>query len=71
MRKWLPLAILSVGGLGVLLLTEAGRRRARWMLERAQTGSDALLDFHQHARQELDRIQAALNRVADVLEPTS
>ena len=69
MRKWLPLAILGVGGLGVLVLTEAGRRRVRWMMEQAQAGSDALLDFNQQAQRELDRIQTALNRVADVLEP--
>ena len=70
MRKWLPLAVLGIGGVGALLLTEAGRRRVRWMMEQAQSGSDGLLDFNQQAQRELDRIQAALNRVADVLEPS-
>ncbi len=69
MRKWyLPLAVLGVGGIGLLVLSEGGRRALRWLMERANEAPDALLDFNARAEQELERIQGALNRLADSLE---
>ena len=67
MRKWLPLAILGAGGLGALLFTEVSR--SRWA-ELAEDDADTPLDFNQQAQRELERIRAALNRVAEVLEPS-
>ncbi len=69
MRKcYVPLALLGISGLGLLILTNAGRRGLRWALEHAHKAPDALLDFNQRAQAELERIQVALNRVAETLE---
>ncbi len=62
MRKWLPLAVLGAGGLGALLLTTGHRL--------SEDDRDAPGDFNRQARREIDRIQAALNRVAEALDPT-
>ncbi len=68
MHKWyVPLAVLGVGGLGVLLLSEGGRRRLHWALEQAHRAPETLQDWNDAAQQELDRIQSALNQVASSL----
>jgi len=69
MRKWyVPLAVLGLGGLGALLLTENGRRGLRWAVANAHRAPKALLDWNEAAQRELDRIQTALNRVAESLD---
>ena len=72
MRKWyVPLAVLGVGGVGALILSETGRRTLRWMWDHAHEAPEALADFNQRIENELDRIQTALNKVADTLESES
>ena len=62
MRKWgLPLTVVGVSGLGLLFLTARGRQGWRW-------SPDTLLNWSEVAQREMDRIQAALNRVAETLE---
>lgn len=69
MRKWyLPLTVLGLGSLGVFLLSDAGHRAVRWIASNVQEGSDALLNWDEAAQRELDRIQIALNRVAESLQ---
>ncbi len=73
MRKWyVPLAVLSVGGLGVLLFSDRGRRGMRWLAENfdsaLDTAPDTFLEWNEAAQRELDRVQSALNRVAESLE---
>jgi hypothetical protein len=69
MRKWyLPLTVLGLGGLGVWFLTERGRNSLRWLFENAHRAPDTLLGWNETAQRELDRIQTALNRVAEQLE---
>ena len=72
MRKWyVPLALLAMGGVGALVLSETGRRTLRWMWDHAHEAPEALADFNERVDEELDRIQAALNRLADTLESES
>jgi hypothetical protein len=69
MRKWyVPLTVLGLGSLGVLFLTERGRTVVRWFFDNAERAPDTFLGWNEAAQQELDRIQAALNRVAEQLQ---
>jgi hypothetical protein len=68
MRKWyVPLTMLGLGGLGLLFLTDAGRQRLRWLAANLHRAPEALLDWNAVAQREIDRIQLALNRVAESL----
>jgi len=69
MRNWyLPVTVLGLGGLGVLFLTERGRYAMRWAYHNLHRAPGTLLEWNETAQRELDRIQNALNRVADSLE---
>jgi hypothetical protein len=69
MRKWyVPLAIAGIGGLSVLFLTDRGRRALRWAAENIHRAPGTFLEWNEAAQRELDRIQTALNRVAQSLE---
>jgi hypothetical protein len=69
MRKvYVPLTVLGLGGIGWLFLTERGRDALRLIIQCLQEGSGRLLDWNEAAQRELDRIQVALNRVAESLE---
>ncbi|MBV8206344.1 MAG: hypothetical protein JO041_06090 [Acidobacteria bacterium] len=69
MRKWyIPLTVVGVGGLGFLLLTERGRRSLRWLAANLHRAPEALLDWNEAAQRELERIQSALNRVAESMQ---
>lgn len=67
MRKvYVPLTLLGLGGLGWLFLSQRGREALRWMTTQLDPGR--LLEWNEAAQRELDRIQVALNRVAESLE---
>jgi DNA-binding MarR family transcriptional regulator len=69
MRKvYVPLTMLGLGGLGWLFLTERGREALRWVGENLPRGTEQLLEWNEAAQRELDRVQMALNRVAESLE---
>ncbi len=70
MRKWtMPLTLLGLGGgIGFLILSERGQQAMRWMAENLSRGPDKFLEWNEAAQRELDRIQAALNEVADSLQ---
>ena len=69
MRKiYVPLTLVGLGGLGWLLLSDRGRQVLRWVAENVQHGPDRLLEWNEAAQRELDRIQSALNRVAESLQ---
>jgi hypothetical protein len=69
MRKYyVPVTVLGLSGLGVLLLTERGRSAVRWVYENLHRAPGKLLDWNETAQRELDRIQTALNRVAESLQ---
>jgi len=67
--KWyVPAALIGLGGIGVFLMSENGRRWLRWVAQQLPRTPDQLLAWNEAAQRELDRIQSALNRVADSLE---
>ncbi len=69
MRKWyLPVTVIGISGLGLLFLTDGGRKTVTWVLDKVHRAPDRLLEWNEVAQRELDRIQTALNRVADSLE---
>ncbi len=72
MRKlYVPLTVLGLSGLGWLFLTERGQQAIRWIAENLRSGPDKFLEWNEAAQRELDRIQVALNRVAESLESAS
>lgn len=69
MRKWfLPLTVLGVGGIGALLLSDRGRNALRWAFDRMDEAPERIANWNETAQKELDRIQAALNQVAETLQ---
>ena len=69
MRKWyVPMTVVGLGGLGVLLFTDRGRKAIRWLVEQLPNAQSQLAEWNETAQRELDRIQNALNRVADSLD---
>jgi hypothetical protein len=68
MRKmYVPLTLLGLAGLGWLFLSDRGRQALRWMGETI-AHPDKFLEWNEAAQRELDRLQVALNRVAETLE---
>jgi len=68
MRKWyLPMTVLGLGGVGMLLFTDRGRRGLRWAIEHLPDAPQHLAQWNETAQRELDRIQATLNQVAESL----
>ena len=69
MRKWyIPVTLLGLGGLGVLVMTERGRAGLRWAYQNLHRAPVSLREWNEAAQRELERIQTALNRVAQSLE---
>ena len=69
MQKWfLPLTVLGIGGLGLLVLSDRGQDALQWAFRKLDEAPAQFNDWNEHAQEELDRIQMALNRVAESLE---
>ncbi len=69
MRRWyLPLTVIGLGGVGAFLLTERGRSILQNLLRKFWEAPDRLLDWEGNLQSELDRIQQALDRIADSLD---
>ncbi len=69
MRKWyMPLALLGVGSLGALLLSDRGRQALRWLAANIERHHGTLLEWNEAAQRELEQLQEAVNRVADSIE---
>jgi DNA-binding PadR family transcriptional regulator len=72
MRKWfVPLTVLGVGGIGAFLLSEKGRETLRRWRASFNEAPERWAEWNDSAQLELDRIQTALNRIADSLGPHS
>ena len=70
MRKWyLPLTVLGLGGLGAALLTERGRKLVTSVFERTPNAPSKFIEWNDTAQSELARIQEALDRIAEHLDP--
>ncbi len=70
MRRWyVPLAVLGIGSLGLVLLSERGRRVLRSLFQNFDQVPNRLLEWNDGLQNELDRIQTVLDRVAESVEP--
>ena len=70
MRRWyVPITVLGLGGIGAFLLSERGRTTLRAISQRFRQAPDRLLELNHNLQSDLDRIQAALDRIADSLDP--
>ena len=70
MRRWyMPLTLLGLGSIGAVLLSERGRNALRSMFENLDQASDKFSDWNDGLRDELDRIQATLDRIAESIDP--
>ncbi len=70
MRKWyVPLTVAGIGGLGVFLFSESGRRVLRWVGQYVRWNSEGLLEWNDAAEDEMQRIQKALGAIAESLQP--
>src|SRR6516164_2147773 len=70
MRKWLiPLVVFSAGGIGAYLLTGKRRETLREWLAELFESPETWHEWNEAALTELDRIQQALNQIAQSLEP--
>lgn len=68
MRRWyVPAAVIGAAGLGMLFFSNRGRKAVRWAFENAHRAPGAFREWNETAQHELDRIQSALNRVAESL----
>jgi hypothetical protein len=68
MNKWfLPLAVFGVGGLGLFALSDRGIELLESAANKLRRAPEAFQDWNDGAQSELDRIQTALNRVAENL----
>lgn len=68
MTKWfLPLAVLGVGGFGLFALSDRGIELLESAASRLRRASGDFLDWNEAAQSELEKIQSALNRVAENL----
>ena len=69
MRRWyLPLTVLSLAGLGALILTRRGRQTLDWLAETFDQVPDTLLEWNETTQRELERLRAAVDQLADSLE---
>ena len=70
MRRWyVSLTVLGLGSLGLFLLSEWGREALGKLFQQFQEAPERLAEWNDSIENELDRIQTALNRIAETLEP--
>jgi hypothetical protein len=70
MRKWyVPLTVAGIGGLGVFLLSESGRKFLRWIGQYVRWNSEGFLEWNEAAEAELRRLQEALTAITESLQP--
>jgi len=70
MRRWyVQLTVLGLGSLGLVLLSERGRSALRSIFEGVDEASEKLSEWNDSLENELDRIQATLDGIAESLRP--
>ena len=70
MRRWyVALTVLGLGGVGAYLLSERGKNKLRQLLQYWGRAPDRWLEWNESAQDELVRIQATLDRIAESLDP--
>jgi len=72
MRRWyVPLTVLGLGGVGAFLLSERGRNAIREIIQKFHEAPDRWLEWNDNLDSELERIQTALNQIAESLDSRS
>ena len=67
MSRWyVPLTMLGLGSIGAFLLSERDRNS---LSATSENCDERCLEWNASAQSELDRIQAALSRIAESLDP--
>jgi hypothetical protein len=70
MRRWyVPLTVLGLGSIGAFLLSERGRSAMRGIFQSFREAPDRWLEWNDNLDSELERIQAALDQIAESLDP--
>jgi hypothetical protein len=70
MRRWyVPLTVLGLGSISAFLLSERGRNAVREIFQNFRASPDRWQDWNDSLDSELERIQTALNQIAEGLEP--
>src|SRR5664279_3071742 len=70
MRRWfVPITVLGLGSIGAFLLSERGRAVLRGIAEKFQRAPDRWAEWNDNFELELEGIQAALNQIAESLDP--
>jgi hypothetical protein len=70
MRRWyVPLTVLGLGSIGAFLLSERGRSAMSGIFQSFREVPDRLLEWNDNLDSELERIQAALDQIAESLDP--
>ena len=67
-RYYVPLTVMGLAGVGLLLFSERGRQALRWISENLEAAPDAFLEWNDATQRELDRLQAAVNQIAESLQ---
>lgn len=68
-NKWLlPAAVFGLGGLGLLALSDRGIDALGWLVGRVKEAPSKFLEWNDAAQKELDRIESALERMAEAME---
>jgi HPt (histidine-containing phosphotransfer) domain-containing protein len=67
----MPLTVLGLGSLGILMLSDRGRDLLREVAARLEDAPETLQEWNDSTQAELDRIQAAVDRVAQSLQAAS
>ena len=68
-HKWyLPLAMLGLGSLGALALSDAGRRVFRRVSTRLGAHPDEAAEWEETAEREVERLQSAVDQLAEKLQ---
>ncbi len=68
-RFYVSLTVLGIGSLGAFLFTERGQCVLQRVSEIFRHPPNRWLEWNEDVQQQLDRIQEALNRIAESLEP--
>ena len=69
MKKWaIPLTVLGLGGLGALAFSRRGRQAVKWVVDQIPEAPEKIANINDAAQAELDRIQNALNEIAESLQ---
>jgi len=61
------MAVLGVGSVGLLMVSDAGRDAVRWLKENVLEDPDQLSSWNDAAQEELNSIKASLDQLASSL----